>query len=73
MLNSIVYIKYFVTEGVLADNIENYSLAMQDENAYLSGIKKELSNYHILFSNIISKFSSPDWTIWGIQKLYNKS
>ena len=60
LLNSIVYIKYFVTEGVLADNTENYSLAMQDEDAYISGIKKELSNYHILFSNIISKFSSPE-------------
>ena len=60
LLNSIVYIKYFVTEGVLSNNIENYFLAMPSKEAYISGIKKELSNYHKLFSNILNKFNSPD-------------
>ena len=60
LLNSIVYIKYFVTEGVLSNNIENYFLAMPSKDAYISGIKKELSNYHKLFSNILNKFNSPD-------------
>ena len=52
LLNGIVYIKYFLMEGILAFNTENYLLAGQDKNGYIKNIKQELSNYHIQFSNI---------------------
>ena len=60
LLNSIVYIKYFLMEGILTVNTENYSLAIRDKEGYIKNIKTELSNYHIQLSNIFSRFSSPD-------------
>ena len=63
LLNGVVYIKYFLMEGVLTANTENYLLARGSKTAYISDIKKELSNYHVQFSNIFSRFSSPDVTL----------
>ena len=71
LLNSIVYIKYFVTEGVLSYNIENYYLAKPDKNTYISNIKKELSDYQILFTNIINQFNSPDVELSSEYKNYS--
>ena len=60
LLNNIVYIKYFITEGILANNTENYTLAMSNKDNYIQSIKKELSSYHVLFSNILKNFNNPD-------------
>ena len=60
LLNSIVYINYFLMEGILTVNTENYLLAIQNKEGYIKNIKTELSNYHIQLSNIFSRFSSPD-------------
>ena len=60
LLNNIVYIKYFLTEGILANNTENYILAMSDKDNYIQSIKNELSSYHVLFTNILKNFNNPD-------------
>ena len=60
LLNDIVYIKYFITEGILANNTKNYTLAMSDKDNYIQSLKKELSSYHVSFSNILKNFNNPD-------------
>ena len=60
LMNGIVYIKYFLTEGILTTNFENYALAMPNKDDYIKNIKSELSSYHTQFSTILTKMNNPD-------------
>ena len=71
LLNGVVYVKYFLMEGILTVNSENYLLARNSKTAYINDIKKEISNYHVQFSNIFSRFSSPDVTLSKKYKEYS--
>ena len=61
LLDNIGYTKYFITEAVLANQIENYSILEEkkiSKNDFIIYIKKELSGYREQFSEIYGEFSS---------------
>ena len=59
LLNGIVYIKYFLTEGVLTVNTNNYILSLPNKEIYLTNVKKELTAYHTLFSTLFAEINNP--------------
>ena len=60
LLDGIVYIQYFLTEGVFTVNTQNYSLAGKEKDIYLNNIKQELSEYHKEFLTIFAIMNNPD-------------
>ena len=61
LLNIIGYTKYFITEAILANEYENYTIIEKNsinKIVYTNNIKKELSEYRQNFSDIYGEFSS---------------
>ena len=61
LLNNIEYTKYFITEAILANEIENYTVLSKfamNKIAFINDIKNELSYYRQEFSDIYEEFSS---------------
>ena len=61
LLDYVGYIKYFITEAILANEIENYTILIQnsiDRETFIKNIKNELASYREEFSDIYGEFSS---------------
>ena len=58
LLNDISYVKFYITEAILANVVPNYILFQElEESKYISIMKNELSNYRQEISNIINGFN----------------
>ena len=60
ILKSLVYIKYFLTEGLLTVNLSNYTVSIPNPDLYFESIKEELSTYHKQLSKIFNIFNNPE-------------
>ena len=61
LLDNIGYSKYFITEAILCNEIENYTILQKrsiEKQEYITHIKGELANYRQEFSDIYGEFSS---------------
>ena len=60
MLNDIVYIKYFVSEGIYTNDVQNYSVFQHSKKThYFNLIKTELAEYGDDITYIIYQFNNP--------------
>ena len=64
-LTDIVYIKYYITEGILPNIIPHYLLLNYNitEDYYYSSLKQSLEEYRQEFSTKFPKFSNPSITL----------
>ena len=60
LLNDIVYTKYFITEAILINSIQDYKFSQNDffGTDYFSIIKEELASYRLDLSDTINEFIS---------------
>ena len=61
LLDNIAYTKYFITEAILANEIDNYTILKKNsinKQSFIDNIKRELANYRQEFSDINGEFSS---------------
>ena len=62
-LHDLSYIKYFITEGILENELESYSMNsmffLNHEPTHIEQIKNQLTYYHKDISKIISELNSP--------------
>ena len=60
LLNDVIYIKYFVSEGIYMNEVPNYSMLIdKDKTVYLNIIKSSISNYGSDLADIIYQFNNP--------------
>ena len=60
LLNDLAYIKYYVTEGILATDLNYYIMAnSESEKTYILQIKEKVKEYLIDVNDIMDEFESP--------------
>jgi hypothetical protein len=73
LLDNICYTKYFLTEAVLVNEIQNYTILKrnsEDTITIIKRLKEELANYRQEFSDIYGEFSSSSSSSFSSQ--YNE-
>ena len=58
IINDIAYIKYFITQAIIANTTKSYDFNQIAKNQYISYIKTELADYREELTNLFDEFSN---------------